>query len=115
MSRSKLRRITLGDEIYLWRLDWSYRKTSEVGTPISYETLYRLICYRDGFKHSPAIILHHLGRCCNWRQIGVVAAGRCVGDVGTAALRCATEKAAPISERGRNQAASFSDYRPEEA
>ena len=56
MSRSKLRRITLGDEIYLWKLDWSYRKTSEVGAPISYETRYRLICYRDGFKRSPAII-----------------------------------------------------------
>jgi hypothetical protein len=54
MSRKpKLRRITLVDEIYLWRLEWSYRKTSEAG---SYDTLYRLICYRDGFKHSAAII-----------------------------------------------------------
>jgi hypothetical protein len=49
-----LRRITLGDEVYLWRLDWSYRET-EVGTRI-YKTLYRLSCYRQGFKRSPAII-----------------------------------------------------------
>jgi hypothetical protein len=56
MSRSKLRRITLGDEVYLWGLVWGNRQTSEVGMPISYETLYRLTCWRDGFKHSPAII-----------------------------------------------------------
>jgi|SRR5215467_13388126 len=56
MSRSKLRRITLFDETYLWRLDWTHRKTSEIGKPISYETLYRLICYRDDFKRNPAII-----------------------------------------------------------
>jgi hypothetical protein len=54
MSRSNLRRITLGDEVYLWRLDWSYRET-EVGTRI-YKALYRLSCYREGFKRSPAII-----------------------------------------------------------
>ena len=54
MSRSNLRRITLGDEVYLWRLDWSYRET-EVGTRV-YKALYRLSCYREGFKRSPAII-----------------------------------------------------------
>jgi hypothetical protein len=52
MSRSKLPPITLGDEVYLEaRLELSEKL--EVGTPISYETPYRLICYRDRFKHRP--------------------------------------------------------------